>query len=179
VFPVSLSLEGVDSSSQVREFWRSFGEMLQGAARSGPFGFKWVPTEPILSQGDFLSAFFTGEWHREVVLLIDEFSELYHVSDDIRDECLRAFRYIRNDDEKYAIRGIIAAGTFSILRLTPTKGVGISPFNISNHINNPYFTVKETRHLFDKFAQDNDITIEDDVVQSVWAKSNGFVAQPK
>jgi hypothetical protein len=124
----------------VKNFWQSFSSILQGAACSGHFRFKWHPTKPICSQGDFLSAFFIGEWDWEVVLLIDEFSELYHASEDVQDECLQAFRFIRNDSQKYVIHSIIVAGTFSILCLTPTDG--LSAFNISDHIQNPYFTVE-------------------------------------
>jgi hypothetical protein len=99
---------------------------------------------------------------------------LYDVQPYIQDECLRAFREIRNNNEMYAIRSIIAAGTFGIMNLSPSKST-ISPFNVADPIQNPYFTVEEVRKLFYEFAQDHYITIDDAVVEDIWAKLNGCV----
>jgi hypothetical protein len=60
--------------------------------------------------------------------------------------------------------------------LSPTD-TSLSPFNISNTIQSPYFTIEETRKLFRMFMQDNDIVIEDAVIQDVWAQSNGYITQ--
>jgi hypothetical protein len=74
----------------------------------------------------------------------------------------------------YAIRSVIAAGTFGIVHLNPSKS-SIAPFNIAVRVQNPNFTVEEVRKLFYEFAQDHHITIDDAVVEDIWAKSNGCV----
>jgi hypothetical protein len=134
--------------------------------------------KPPCTQEGFLDAFAAGIWHQNVVLLVDEFSELYRAPDEVRNDCLRAFREIRNNNAMYAIRSIIVAGIFSILRLNPTDS-SLSPFNISDSVQTPYFSIEQTRTLFREFAQDNDIIMDDGVADDVWAKSNGCVAQLK
>jgi len=129
----------------------------------------------ISSQTDFL-VYFQKLEERNVVLLFDEFSELFRAPPHIRDELLRTFRGIRSHPVGYAICSIMAAGTFSILDLNPTDN-RISPFNISDQVANPYFCLNETKELFSLFAKDNDIIIDDEVVEDIWFKSNGCVAQ--
>ena len=135
-------------------------------------GISWHPSLPLISvssQTDFLNYFQMKE--RNIVLLIDEFSELYRAPPIIRNEFLRTFRIIRSDTS-FGIRSIIVAGTYSILHLNPTDTT-LSPFNISESVANTYFSVEDTRKLFSLFAQDNDIVIDDAVVDDVWFKSNG------
>jgi hypothetical protein len=76
----------------------------------------------------------------------------------------------------YAIRSVIAAGTFGVVYLNPSNST-ISPFNVADHVQNPYFTIENVMKLFHEFAQDNHITIDDAVVEDIWAKSNGCVTQ--
>jgi hypothetical protein len=52
-----------------------------------------------------------------------------------------------------------------------------SPFNIADHVRNPYFSIDETRKLFLDFAQDNLITIDEAVIGDIWVKSNGCATQ--
>jgi len=129
------------------------------------------PIPPITSQQTFLGAFLAGNWASKIVILIDELSELHSASEEVRDDFLRALRATRNNREPYVIESVIAAGTFSILLLNPSQS-SISPFNISDLIDNPYFTVEETRTLFDEFAQDQGIMIDDAVVEDIWVRSN-------
>jgi len=147
---------------------------LESAVAWSPHGFRWKPTQPISRQEDFLHAFAKNKWKQDIVLLVDEFSVLNFAQADVRDEVLLAFRDIRDNQEKYAIRSIIAAGTFSILHLNPDNP-SFSPFNISDQINNQYFTLEETNVLFQAFACDHGIMIEDAVVEDVQEKSAGCV----
>ena len=71
----------------------------------------------------------------------------------------------------YAICSVIAAGTFGIMNLNLLRST-ISPFN---RVQNLYFTVEEVRKLFYEFVQDHHITIDDAIVEDIWAKSNGCV----
>ncbi len=120
-----------------------------------------------------MSYFYKPCWKGKVTLLIDEFSSLYQANDDVRDDCLEAFRGLKQDRENHAVQCIIAAGTFSIVYLNP----GVSPFNVADVVQCPYFTIDETRKLFREFAQDLGYSIDDAIVEDVWAKSNGSVAQ--
>jgi hypothetical protein len=156
----------------VHAFWNTFGFAVQAAASHGPFAVLQNFTA-ISSQQDFLSFVHANAWKRKIVLMIDEFYYLHHASPIIQDEYLRTFREI--NQEPYAIHGVIAAGTLSILHLTPTFTT--SPFNVAEHVRNPYFSIDETRKLFLEFAQDNLITIDDAVIEDVWVKSNGCVTQ--
>jgi hypothetical protein len=104
--------------------------------------------------------------------MIDEFSNLHHTSPIVQDVCLQTFREISINS---AIHSVIATGTFSILRLTPTFTT--SPFNVAEHVRNLYFSIDETRKLFLEFAQDNLITIDNAIIEDVWVKSNGCVTQ--
>ena len=81
-----------------------------------------------------------------------------------------------NKIAKTAVQCIIAAGIFNIVYLDPTNS-GVPPFNVADVIKCPYFTVDETRELFCEFAQDLSYLIDDAIVEDVWAKSNGSVAQ--
>ena len=129
---------------------------------------------PIVTRQTFLDAFHAKNWVQDVVLLIDELSELHSASENIRNDFLRTLREIRNNTKAYAIKSVIAAGTFSILLFNPSE-TSISPFNVSDRIDNPYFTDEEVKNLFKDFAQDNGIIIEDAVIEDIWVKSNGCV----
>jgi hypothetical protein len=107
------------------------------------------PVEPIFSARDFLDAFDSAAWIIKIVLFLDELGELYSCQDVIRNDFLRAL---------------------------PTN-LTSSPFNVTEPIINPYFTSEETRTLFYEYAQDNDMTIDNDVIRDGWSKASGCVAQ--
>ncbi|KIM76440.1 hypothetical protein PILCRDRAFT_12859 [Piloderma croceum F 1598] len=127
-----------------------------------------------LSHAEFLALFRVDAWPQDIVLLINEFSELYNAQPNIQNECLQAFRKIRNNNKMYVIHSVITVGTFGIMNLQPYNSA-ISPVNVADHVQNPYFTVTDVRKLFHKFAQDHCIMIDDAVVEDIWAKLNGCV----
>jgi hypothetical protein len=120
-----------------------------------------------------MSYFSQDSWHGKVVLL-DEFSYLYKSQEAVRNDCLNAIRALKHYRNKHAVHCVIAAGTFSIIHLNPTDS---SPFNIADSVQSPYFTVDETRKLFCEFGSDLSISIDDAIVDDIWAKSNGLAAQ--
>lgn len=121
-----------------------------------------------------MSYFHRDSWDRDVVILLDEFSCLYKSEDAVRDDCLNAIRGLRHNRVDYVVQSVIAAGTFSIIHLNPTE---TSPFNVANFIQSEYFTIDETRKLFREFASDSSISIDGPVIDDIWTKSNGLVAQ--
>ena len=171
---ISISFEAIECHGDIGVFWKSFSRVATAAAATSYFGLPQASPIQVSSRHEFLELFLGDAWRQDVVLLVDEFSELYDAQPYIRDDCLRAFREIRNNNEMHAIRSVIAAGTFGIANLN-TLNSTISPFNVANHVRNPYFTVEDVRKLFDEFAQDHHITIAGAVVEDIWAKSNGCV----
>jgi hypothetical protein len=169
---VSFSFEQIDYRGTTNQFWKSIGQAIQPGIGGARVASDRNPIPPIISQQTFLGAFLAENWALKVVILIDELSELHSASEEVRDDFLRALRVTRNNPEPYAIESVIAAGTFSILLLNPSQS-SISPFNISDRIDNPYFTVEETRTLFDEYAQDQGIMIDGAVVEDIWVRSNG------
>jgi hypothetical protein len=135
----SFSFERIDYRGDLSHFWRSIGLALEA-------GFDdWTPIAPIDSQQAFLRAFLRKDWNQEIVLLMDGFSELHSSSEGVLDSFLRTLREARNNATAYAIRSVIAAGTFSILRLNSSNPF-ISLFNVSDSVNNTYFTAARHRH---------------------------------
>ena len=172
-FLISVSLERIRYRETINVFWSSIGGAFIDDAASR-LALPQGSLEHVSSVDDFHKLFRVDAWPQEVVLIIDELSELYIAEQDVRDDFLRAFRVIRNNKKTYAIRSVIAAGTFGIVKLNPSNSA-ISPFNVADRIPNPYFTVDEVRKLFYEFAQDRRITIDDAVVEDIWAQSNGCV----
>ena len=151
---------------------------MKMARRSGDrSAARFKPIFLMSSQRDFLDAFAARGWEKQkIIMFVDEFSELYHTSHSVRNQCLRTFRAIRNSDGRYAIHSIVFCGTFSILRLSATE-TSIAPFNVAENVQSPYFTMQQTQQLFREFQQDKCITIDTTVVDDVWFKSNGCVFQ--
>lgn len=159
----SFSFERIDYRGDLSHFWTSIGLALEAG-----FG-DWTPTTPIDSQQTFLRAFLRKDWNQEIVLLVDESSELHASSEEVLDSFLRTLREARNNAAAYAIRSVIAAGTFNNLRLNSSNPF-ISLFNASDSVINAYFTVTDTKKLFSEFEKDYGITIEDAVVDDIWTR---------
>ena len=51
----------------------------------------------------------------------------------------------------------------------------VSPFNSGIHIQNSNFTVEEVGQLFRDFAKDHDIQIDNNIIQDIFNKTNGYV----
>ena len=66
----------------------------------------------------------------------------------------------------YVIHSIIAAGTFGIVNLK-LLNFKISLLNVTNCVQNLYFTIEEVRKLFYEFVQDHHITIYDAIVEDI------------
>ena len=126
----------------------------------------------ISSPATFHRAFIKSEWERPVVILIDEMSEMLQAPDEVKDSFLGALRGVRHKEES-AIQSIVAAGTFSIIRLGPTN-LSLTPLNVASTMQMSYFSIEETLQLFNSFQQDYRVNIESDVIKDIWAKSNGY-----
>lgn len=84
------------------------------------------------------------------------------------------FRDIRNAGGVYAIRSIIAAGIYSMTHLR-TSNDSTSVFNSGIHIKNSNFTQAEVGRLLQEFAKDHKIKISDDIIENIFARTNGYV----
>ena len=147
-------------------FWVSFGRAVSNTARRRGIPF---PALKILSQSDFLDAFHVNKWSRKLVLLLDELSVLYGASDHVRNQCLSALRELKNDREEYAVCSVLGLST---LYLNPIER-SLLPFNVAGCVQNPNFTLDETRVLFGQFMESHSIIVEDDDIEDVWTRTGG------
>ncbi|KAF8347795.1 hypothetical protein F5887DRAFT_1072145 [Amanita rubescens] len=154
----------------IKVFWGSFGKAIDLAAARCGRGLPKGCTTPISSAIGFISYFRKDYWDGKVVLLLDELSCLYQCEEDVRNDCLIAFRALKHYRRDHAVQCLIAAGTFGIVHLNTSRG---PPFNVAEFVQSPYFTIDETRKLFREFAEDLGVSIDDAIVEDVWAKSNG------
>jgi len=162
---ISFSFEFVTHSRDVDAFWMSIGSKLQLSS-----GRKLSISSP----ETFQDAFAKKNWDKRVVLLIDELSVLSETAPDIKDSFLYTLRELRHIQGQSAIESVVGAGTFSLMRLNPTNPT-LSPFNVTDARQIPYFTIDDTHDLFRMFQRDYNIAIESTVVDDIWAKSNGYV----
>ena len=162
--PISVSFQYVNSNDSLESFWDTFS-------------FRSPRLNKISGPRNFLQQFYlqTGE-PASVVLIIDEFSSLHSAQPNVRDSFLNVFREIRNADGVYAIRSIIAAGLYSMTYLRTSNGT-VAPFNSGIHIRNPNFTLEGVGQLFREFATDRRIQIDDDIIEDVFKKTNGYVSR--
>jgi hypothetical protein len=169
--PLSVTFEtGITYNEGSREFWKSFGLLLDTSA-----AFDGLPSPPegvMETSHDFVKYFRRDRWHdKKVVLLIDEFGVLNDAPDNILKECLGALRTFKHNRRKYAVHSLIAAGTYSILDFSTSSSV--SPFNVADVVESPYFTLTDVENLFHDFAKNIGFTIDDDIAGDIWAQSNG------
>ena len=99
-----------------------------------------------ISPGTLRDAFAKEKWDQPVVILIDELGEIFRAAPGIKDSFLRTLRGIRHKSHESAVTSVIAAGTFSIMRLTTTDS-SLSPFNISSSVQTPYLAYNTFRGL--------------------------------
>ena len=88
-------------------------------------------------------------------------------------EVLDIFRGIRNTTDIFAIHSVVAIGTFSILHIDSSSST--SPFNIKEPFQNPNLTLNQVQKLYEQFAADSKITIDPEVVEDIYAQTNGYV----
>ena len=153
----------MDCLKDTDAFWSSIGGALQ-YANDRLFS--------ISTAESFIDAFVTSSWDRSVVLLIDDLSEILLASEEIRNSFLGTFHRIQQSQSESAITSVVAAGTFSAIRLTTTNSP--SAFKFSTVVQSPGFTLEETKQLFDLFARDNNVDINDEIVEDIWEMCNGY-----
>ncbi|RHZ79745.1 hypothetical protein Glove_141g43 [Diversispora epigaea] len=120
----------------------------------------------IYSSTDFLNAFAKNLWDKKIVLFFDEFDKLYNATDEVRNNCLEIFRGKKNTADSSAIVSIVATVTFSI-RFLNSSNPHLSSFNVSNYLNNSYFSEEKVCNLFSEFATGRNIKIDDEVVKDI------------
>jgi hypothetical protein len=165
---ISVSCESLMYRDDRRTFWRSIHSAIQT-------NFFDISLKPVNSSRDFLDVFSSNAWSaRKVIFIVDEFSELLRADKELQNDVLRTFREIKNNRDMYAIHSVVICGTFSLLHLSATE-TSISPFNVADYLQSPYFSKEETQRLFHDFARDRRITIEGAVIEDIWFKSNGYL----
>ena len=136
--------------------------------------FKSVEDLRIESAIDFIDMFNKSKWKENIILFIDEFDALYDADEQIRSSCLQTFRGIKNWKENHAFWSMVAIGTFGIIHLESEK-TSTSPFNIRDPFLNPNFTLQQVQFLFNEFARDYKLTIDPEIIEDIYKRSNGYV----
>jgi len=129
----------ITSNASAEVFWSTFGRSLRNAARARGFDIS-----SISSQRDFLDVF---GFHDSQIVVIDEFSKLYAATWP-RHQLSKMNVFGLSEKSKTILNSmLVAAGTFGIVRLNTTSRY-LSPFNITDYVQSPYFSLEETRYLF-------------------------------
>ena len=134
------------------------------------------PMATMSSPVDFIQYFRRDLWDSDVVLLLDEFSLIYGATNEIRKQCLGALGDLKHHRETYAVRALIAAGTYNISdfdMVTDSDSPLHSPFNVAELVQNPYFTQENVQALFSDCSADMGLAIDDAIARDVWYQSNG------
>nr|CAG8507490.1 6128_t:CDS:2 [Entrophospora candida] len=164
-----LSLEYVNINS-LDNFWKTLGLTL---SRDNDCNFESCNTiNSAQSFLDFFSKNFVNKnKNLRIILFLDEFDKLLKADSKVCSEVLDIFRGIRNTPGTFAIHSVVAIGTFSILHIDSSSST--SPFNIKEPFQNPSFTLNQVQKLYEQFAADSKITIDPDVVEDIYAQTNG------
>lgn len=164
-FRYSITLEFARVSSK-EEFWLSFGRAVN---RIG------YPT-PIQSEIDLLDVFASKSsepLERNVVFIIDEFDVL--LDEKAEDACssfLQIMRGVRNSPSNTKILSVVCIGTAAILELNQAVR-SLSPFNVTDNFRNNGLTMKQMKELYTEFAKDLGLSIDDEVIEDIFVKTDG------
>jgi hypothetical protein len=165
----------VDAITSPSEFWKVLGVAIHDEAIM--CGYR--PNEIMATmscQSDFVTYFRKDLWTKDVVLLLDEFSSLYGAPHEILTHCLGALRDLKHKRETYAVRAVIAAGTYNISKfdvVLDSDSPFRSPFNVADLVQNPNFTLEDIKTFFSACSEDMGLQIDDDIAKDVWYQSNG------
>lgn len=165
-FPISTSFLNLTAKDDKNIFWKNLGKSLQRSNSNHSYH------KEIMSSNDFLDVFAGNEWKKKVVIFIDDFDGLYNATDEVRDDCLNTFRFIKDSIYDFAICSIVAIGNFSIQYLK-TSNMRISPFSIRESFNNPNFSKQQIEALFNDFTQEKSITIDKKIIDDIYLQTNG------
>ncbi|CAG8736087.1 8707_t:CDS:2, partial [Funneliformis caledonium] len=104
----------------------------------------------------------------------NEFNQIIYASDEIRNDCLGAIRFLKNDKRYHIIHSVVTADPFSIRYLNP-KGNYTSSFNVARSFPNPNFTKEEVANLYQDYSSSININIDASIISDIYNKTNGHV----
>ncbi|CAG8740359.1 16435_t:CDS:2, partial [Dentiscutata erythropus] len=110
--------------------------------------------------------------HFDTVILFDEFDMLYNATEDVLILCLTTLHGIKASKQDYAICSVIAIGPFSIMHLNSNNLI-MSPFNINEPFQNPNFSLEQVQFIYKEFADEYELTIDQEVVEDIYIQTNG------
>ncbi|KAF9438419.1 hypothetical protein BGZ76_007943 [Entomortierella beljakovae] len=168
----NINLQGIDVSSLVK-FWSSIGKRLKAS---------YIPIDIKDSDGfcDFFSTRYK-DWKLPVVVFFDDFDTLYHESS--REACSSILSVIRrmrdepsrgDENPNYAIHSIVTIGTYASLSWNlPVQNQLLPLLNASENIRHSGLSMGQVHELYEEFAKDRKITIEYQVISSIFSKTRG------
>ncbi|RIA93569.1 hypothetical protein C1645_843109 [Glomus cerebriforme] len=161
------SFANITANEKEGDFWKNLDRSLRRSINKHFKDRKFIE-----SSNDFLDVFAENEWKKKVIIFIDDFEQLYNVSNEIRDDCLNTFQCIKSSIHDFAICSIVAIGTFNIQYLKTTNK-RISPFSIRESFNNPNFSKQQIQALFNDFTQEKAITMDKEIIDDIYLQTNG------
>lgn len=152
-------------------FWNSFGARL--AASLPRLGI--VSQITVKDSSSFVSFFEEqAKLGKHIVLFLDEFDLLLQGDRGILDSMLSALRGMKphrsSPDFQYGLHAVVIIGPFSVLQAANQT---LSPFNVSDSIEAPYFTCEDTKELFQQYQKNSSIKLEDGIVNDIYKRTSG------
>jgi len=177
--PAYVSVQGVDAES-LPIFWKSFARQFitylykclsQGRYKNIELYNQIQDHSPIIDKTSFIN-FFSSIAGKKLVLFIDEFDLLLASEyQNILDDFLSALIFMKERrPEHYGLQSVIIMGPFSILK---ASNASLSPFNVSDAIESPYFTRDDTINIFDQYQTDAAVTLEPGIIDDIFNRTQG------
>lgn len=114
--------------------------------------------------------FFKYHGGKKIVLFMDEFDFLLK-KPQAQEELYQALRSIKGERvDSYGLQAVVAVGPYSILRYSPEE---LSPFNVFDHWEAPYFTKAQVEQLFKEFQDSTGVVLEKGVVDDIYYRTQG------
>ena len=148
-------------------FWKSFGAFFMKRLEHLK-----IPTKIVINDSSTFTLFFMEQRDNPIVLFLDEF-DLLLKSDEILDSlfgALRSMKSKRRVNRQFSLQSVVIIGPFSILR---TANRTLSPFNVTESIQSPYFNEDDVRELFLQFTNATQITLEKGIIEDIFARTKG------
>ena len=161
--PIWISFESLKTTSKPR-FYEAVNHWLQ--RELGKQGLKLDYT--------IVDQFSLGIWFEKlkeqaasIVLVIDEFEG---IPDKVLNEVMHTFRQIYHQKNDYALHSLILVGVSTIAELVMSSA---SPFNVTDDLQIPYFTLAELHNLIGQYVQESGQPFEAEVIKAIYDNSAG------
>ncbi|KAL0484158.1 hypothetical protein AKO1_004760 [Acrasis kona] len=110
---------------------------------------------------------------KKVVLIIDEIDGIGTWSDDDRMIFLDDLRTLKNErasEAVFVLQSVIVITNYMGKYLNTIMG---SSFNVNDKVTAPYFSLEETKHLFEQYKADTNNQVQDEIIEHIHEQCRG------